>query len=124
MARDIAFDDVHQSLDQFGPIATLVTVNDDGRPHAVSVDVRVGDDRLIMEVGTRTRANLRVRPGVSLLWHPRTGGDYQLIIDGVADGDGDGDGPGTASVMVERGILHRLAGAAGTGPTCISLGDS
>lgn len=126
VARDVTFEDVRRRIGEFGDGATLITVNGDGRPHTVSVEVHLGAERLIVEVGARTRENLLARPGVSLLWHPGPDGTYQLIVDGVADDVVDDDGRGlfTVSIVVERGILHRLAGVPGSGPTCVALGET
>ena len=124
MARNVTFEDVLRRIGEFGERATLITVNSDGRPHTVSVEVHLTAERLVVAVGARTRENLLARPGVSLLWEPAPDGIYQLIVDGVADDVDDGRGLFTASIVVERGILHRLAGVPGSGPTCVALGET
>lgn len=126
MARNVTFEDVLRRIGEFGERATLITVNSDGRPHTVSVEVHLTAERLVVAVGARTRENLLARPGVSLLWHPAPDGIYQLIVDGVAQdvGDDEGHGSSTVSIVVERGILHRLAGVPGSGPTCVALGET
>jgi len=67
-----------------GGTAYLLTVSDDGTPHAVHGAVRWDGDVLVTEVGRRTGANATARPSVSLLYPVRTDGDYSLIVDGTA----------------------------------------
>ena len=103
---------------EYGDAAYLVTVSDDQQPHVVSVRVRVDGEHLAMDVGRGTRANLTRRPTLTLLWHPVSGGDYSLIVDGtVATTGGATTGSGIA-VLPDSAVLHRVAGAAGQGPTC------
>ena len=111
-------------VERFGPLATLVTVGDDGAPHVGTVTVGVATDQLTMRAGERTRENVLARPDLTLSWiHPER--DYQLIIDGSGSVDG---GPGAdglydCAVSVQRGILHRLAGRANAGPSCRPLSE-
>ena len=108
---------------EYGDAAYLVTVSDDQQPHVVSVRVRVDGEHLAMDVGRGTRANLTRRPTLTLLWHPVSGGDYSLIVDGTvatttgATASGSTTGSGIA-VLPDSAVLHRVAGAAGQGPTC------
>lgn len=108
---------------EYGDAAYLVTVSDDQQPHVVSVRVRVDGEHLAMDVGRGTRANLTRRPTLTLLWHPVSGGDYSLIVDGTvatttgATAGGATTGSGIA-VLPDSAVLHRVAGAAGQGPTC------
>jgi hypothetical protein len=114
--------DIESRLDDFGPLATLVTVTDAGTPHVGTVLVTAAAGSLRMQVGARTADNVQGHPDVTLAWiHP--GRDYQLIIDGsgsCADSIGE-DGLRTLVVRVEQGILHRLADRPTAGPTCIPL---
>jgi hypothetical protein len=108
---------------EYGDAAYLVTVTDDQQPHVVSVRVRVDGEHLAMDVGRGTRANLTRRPTLTLLWQPVSGGDYSLIVDGTvatttgATASGATAGGGIA-VLPDSAVLHRVAGAAGQGPTC------
>ncbi len=124
MSRAVEFDDVRRRLAEFGELATLVTVNERGAPHAVSVVVAAADGRLVAAVGSRTLANIAGQPAVSLLWMPASSGDYQLILDGTAAplDTSRTDGITDVSVTVTTGILHRLAGRRSAGPTCVALG--
>jgi Pyridoxamine 5'-phosphate oxidase len=122
VGREVEFSDVAVWVERFGPLATLVTVTDDGAPHVGTVTVDAADDQLTMRVGARTRENVLARPALTLAWlHPDR--DYQLIIDGsgAVDGDRGSDGLFGCAVSVERGILHRLAGRADAGPSCRAL---
>jgi hypothetical protein len=123
MGREVVFDDVRRRIDEFGERAALITVTDAGTPHTVSVLVGMRHGRLVAAVGSRSLANLSVRPGVSLLWPAVDGGNYQLIVDGVAEPTAEApvDGLTEVTIDVTSGILHRLAGLRGAGPTCIAL---
>ena len=85
---------------------------------------QVADGRLMTRVGQRTATNLAERSALSLVWQPVDGGEYQLIVDGVAEHVDAAEGPeGVAaiSIVVTRGILHRLAGLPNDGPSCVAL---
>ena len=83
----------------------LLTVGDDGGPHAVAVDAAWEHDSLAMAVGKRSAQNASARPQVSLLWPPNEPGGYTLIVDGTAASIGDG----RISVTPTRAVLHRPA---------------
>ena len=68
--------------EQFGPLAYLVTVNEDGRPHVVSAVVAWDGDDLVAGAGRRTGANVSARPAVTVLWPPYEDGGYSLLVDG------------------------------------------
>jgi hypothetical protein len=123
MGRSVVLSDVVPEIERFGALATLITVGELGEPHLGSVLVEVGDEHLLVRVGPTTAANMSRRPAVSLTWLPSSSGEYQLIVDGLAEPDGAADGDGLIPVRVEvlRGILHRLAGRSDAGPTCLPL---
>ena len=107
-----------ERIAEFGPAAFLVSVGDDG-PHVVSVRVATGETALLMTAGRSTRANVAARPAVTLLWPALPGGAYSLLVDGTArvlPGD-----DGTVAVEPASGVLHRVADAAGSGPTCLPV---
>lgn len=94
------------------PYAYLLTVSDDGRPHAVAVTPVLSDGVLRATVGKRTAANAQSRPeGVSLVWPPTEVGGYSLIVDGRASASGD-----VVSVAPSKAVLHRPAPVAVTDP--------
>ena len=124
MGHAVEFADVRRRIAEFGDRATLITVADSNKPHVVSVVVETIDGRLRTRVGERTADNLDVHPAVSLVWQPVDGGEYQLIVDGVAkqtDALEGMEGVTTISITVTSGILHRLAELPGDSPSCIAL---
>lgn len=122
MSVDVDLGALADRLAAFGDRAYLLTVTDDHLPHVVSVRVSLRGDHLTTTVGRRTGANLARRPSATLLWPP-PGPDraYSLIVDGIAV-DAPGEGP--VSLLPTAAVLHRVAGAAGEGPTCLPVADS
>ena len=110
-------DALQSRIDEFGPVAFLVTVGDDHRPHVVSVAVTCVGDHLALPAGRSTAANLAARPDLTLVWPDPNGGDYSLIVDAAAVGAPEPDG--TFRARPSSAVLHRVAGASGTGPTCL-----
>ena len=104
---------------EHGAVAFLVTVGGDGRPHVVSVTVAWDGWVLKAPVGATTAGNAAARPDVSLLWPAPPGAEYALIADGRAVVT-DGADP-SVTVAPSRAGLHRLAGATGDGPGCITV---
>ena len=120
MGKPVEFADVVARVEEFGPLATLVTVGDSGAPHVGTVEVSVDGERLAIEVGPTTRGNVVARPAVSLAWLGEH--DYQLIVDGTATaGDQTGDGLYPLSIEVAQAILHRRADRPEAGPSCVAL---
>jgi hypothetical protein len=111
----VELDRLREEVERFGLAPYLLTVSDDGRPHATSVGVRWDGDRLVAGVGRRSAANALERPDVSLLWPPFEGGGFSLIVDGHGDVSGE-----EVTVTVERAILHRQR-ADGPGSDCVRL---
>jgi hypothetical protein len=110
---------LEERMAEYGARAYVLTVSDDLAPHAVSVRVELRDGRLVAAVGRHTAANLAQRPDVTLLWPPPdAGGAYSLIVDGRA-APPDGEGP--VAIEPTTAVLHRVAGAAGDGPSCLPL---
>lgn len=108
MSIAVPLDRLRAALDERGPNAYLLTVSDDGRPHAVHGPVGWEGDALAVDAGTRTAGNAGARPSVSLLYPVRADGDYSLIIDGTAVVTVGDDG---ARVLITptRAVLHRPA---------------
>lgn len=95
-----------EQVERFGPTPYLVTVNPDGRPHAVSVHVGWRDDALVLRAGRRTVSNAAERPAVTLLWAPVDDEAFSLIVDGTAVVDDD-----RVVVRPTTSVLHRQAAA-------------
>lgn len=124
MGKPVEFTDVVARVEQFGPVAMLVTVGGAGAPHVGTVTVAVERERLGVRVGPTTRTNVLANPAVSLAW--LGDGDYQLIVDGTgaADDDTGDDELYGVSIEVTKAILHRRADRPDAGPSCIALNSS
>ena len=108
MSERVDLDRLRDEVGRFGTTPYLITVSDDGRPHAVSVAVAwdEGTDTLAARTGQSTMANASARPEVSLLWPPFEPGGFSLIVDGTAIAVADGIGPRVA-VRPTHAVLHR-----------------
>ncbi len=84
MSIPVPLDRLRAALEEWSGNAYVLTVTDDGRPHAVHSAIRWEGDALAADVGRRSAANAKARPWVSLLYPVRSDGDYSLIIDGSA----------------------------------------
>ena len=110
MSVPVDLERLREQTDEFGPLAYVVTVNQDGRPHIVSAEVTWRDSQLVAGAGRRTGTNASARPSVTLLWPPVGDGGFSLLVDGDAVLDGE-------QVVITPGsaILHRTAVADGGG---------
>ena len=121
MSVPVELDELRARVEEYGPVAFLTTVGN-ARPHIVSVEVGWADGALRAQVGTTTGTNAHTHPAVSLLWAASPGGEYALIVDGHATVEAASDGgPGILILRPERAVLHRLAGAPGDGPNCVTV---
>ena len=75
MSVPIPLERLREAVVERGPVAFLLTVSDDTKPHAVQCPVRWDGDALAVDVGRRSSANDAERPAVSLLYPARTSGD-------------------------------------------------
>ena len=106
MSIPVAIDAVDKAMAE-RPYAYLLTVSDDGRPHAVAVTPRLVDGVLRASIGRRSGLNASARPdAVSLVWPPAEVGGYSLIVDGSAIIEDE-----TIAVTPTKGVLHRPAPA-------------
>jgi hypothetical protein len=120
MSVRVDLDEVREQVAACRSCAYLLTVTDDGQPHAVSLQVDWQGDELVGRPGRRTTANAERSPEVSLLW-PMSGRDgYALIVDGRAEVRMDGDSAAVA-VKPTGAVLHMTPEAAGDGPGCIPI---
>ena len=108
---------LERAIDGLGPEALLVTVTEHSTPHVVSVIVTYIDGRLVMGGGRRTRANIDVRPCVTLVWPLLHDDAYRLIVDGDATATPDEQ----VEVVPTDAVFHRVADAPGDGPSCVAL---
>ena len=95
-------------IDGFGDRAYLLTVSDDGRPHAVSVSVTWDGEDLVGRVGARSARNARQRRLVTLLFAPGDDSGYSLIVDGEASVP-EGDVGGAVRIRPSGAVLHARA---------------
>lgn len=116
--------DLEAILRERGGHAYLITVTEQGGPHAIYVPVHREQDRFVAEAGAKTAAYAAARPQVSLLYPVRAAGDYSLIVDGMASVEAAVAGP-RVRVSPTRIVLHRAEPGpdpeAGCGADCIPL---
>lgn len=109
MTVPVGLDQLRSEAAKYGDTPYLLTVSDDGRPHAVSVRVSWDEGELKLPGGKRSRANASARPEVSLLWPAIEDGGFSLIVDGSATVDAE-----QVTIQPVAAILHRSL-AAGDG---------
>ena len=108
MSIPVSLEKWRAASEERGPGAYVLTVSDDGRPHAVHAAIRWEGAALAAEVGRRSATNAQARPEVSLLFPVRSEGDYSLIVDGTAVVEGTEDGQ-RMLVTPTKAVLHRPA---------------
>jgi hypothetical protein len=121
MSQPVNLDALRDRIAEYGGSAFLITVNEHGTPHVVSVALRYRGEHLSGSVGRRTKANLARNPALTLLWPPGPDPAFSMIVDAMlVSVDTDGSGP----IVVEprSAILHRVA-EAGDGPTCLPIAE-
>jgi len=116
MSVSVSVDDLREEVARVGSTAFALTAGADGHPHVVSVAVSWDGDRLTFAAGNTTRGNVAANPRTSLLWSALDGEDYSLIVDGAGEVRDD-----IVEVAPDRAVLHRLADAAGDGPSCVKI---
>src|SRR6185369_1966248 len=124
MSIPIALEALRAAIDERGATAYVLTVTEDGRPHAVHVPLSWDGDALAADVGKRTASNTVARPGVSLLLPLRSPDDYSLIVDGTAT-IAAGSDPPRLLITPTKAVLHRAAAqpdpAAACAHDCVPL---
>ena len=109
-----------ERLEEYGPLAHLVTVSAEGAPHVVAVRVEQRDGELVVAAGRHTAANAAARPAVTLLWAAPAGWHYSLIVDGTARALPEPAAPSLA-VTPTRAVLHRTPEGDPRAPSCITV---
>lgn len=111
-----------ERVEEYGSTAYLVSVGESGHPHIVSLRVRFEDDRLLVSAGRTTLANAAAQRPVTLLWPAAPGGDYALIVDGVAQPapDDPAGGPCVA-ISPTSAVLHRTPEGDSAAPSCVEV---
>src|SRR5262249_29229276 len=108
MSIPVSLETLRAASEERGPGAYVLTVSDDGRPHAVHAAVRWEGAGLAAEGGRRSATNAQARPGASLLFPVRSGRDYGLVVDGMAVLEGTEDGQRMLATPT-KAVLHRPA---------------
>lgn len=109
MSIPVALADLRAALDERPAAAYLLTVANDGRPHAVHVAICWDGDRLAAPVGARTASNAAARPdAVALIFPVRSPDDYSLIVDAHASVTTDA-GERRVLLAPSKAVLHRPA---------------
>ena len=122
MSIGVELDEVREQVAACRSCAYLLTVTDDGRPHAVSLKPDWQGDELIVRPGPRTTGNVERSPDVSLLW-PTSGRDgYALFVNGRAEVRIEGDSAAVA-VKPTSAVLHKTPEATGEGQSCVRIAE-
>lgn len=120
MSIPVSLERLRAAVAERGAAAYVLTVSEDGSPHAVHAPVAWDGDVLVADVGRRSGANATARPRVSLLYPLRSAEDYSLIVDGTAVVVSAEAGQ-RLLVTPTRAVLHRAASApAATAGSCQS----
>jgi hypothetical protein len=111
MSTKVALHELADTMRDYG-FAYLLTVTDDQRTRAVAVTPSAGEAGLTFTdgLGRGTRADLAVRPDVTLLWPPQDAAGYTLIADGRVSITDD-----VATFVAQHAVLHRPADRSGAG---------
>jgi len=108
MTVPVGLEQLRSEATKYGDAPYLLTVSDDGRPHAVSVRVVWDEGALRLSGGVRSRTNAATRPEISLLWPAIEDGGFSLIVDGSASVSDD-----QIVIRPVSAVLHRSLAAAG-----------
>jgi hypothetical protein len=121
MSIQVDLDDVREQVEACGSYAYLLTVTDDGRPHAVSLRPEWQGDDLVVRPGSRTTGNAERSPEVSLLWPVSGREGFALFVNGRAEVRMDGEGSAAVVVKPTSAVLHKTPEGAGDEPGCIPV---
>jgi hypothetical protein len=116
----VELDQVREQVAACGPYAFLLTVTEDGRPHAVSLTVDWDGDTLVCTPGPRTMANAERAPEVSLLWPVSGRAGFTLFVNGQAEVRGAGDDRKVA-VKPTSAVLHKTPEGEAQAPGCVRV---
>jgi hypothetical protein len=117
----VELDELRDQVAACGSYAFLLTVTEDGRPHAVSLPVEWDDgDMLLCRPGPRTVANAERSPEVSLLWPDSGRAGFTLFVNGPAEVRTDGD-RATVAVKPATAVLHKTPEGESQAPGCVPV---
>ena len=107
MSVPVELTELRDAIAKQAGFAYVMTVSDDERAHAVAVVPVLQGNVLVCEGGNTTCRNATARPAISLVWPPKTEGDFSLIVDGDATVSGQ-----ELTITPTRAVFHRAAGCA------------
>ena len=114
MTVPVGLEQLRSEAAKYGDTPYLLTVSDDGRPHAVSVRVAWDHGDLKLSGGVRSRSNASTRPHVTLLWPAIEDGGFSLILDGTASISGEQIAVRPVSAVLHRSLAASPERAAGS----------
>jgi len=114
MSVPVELEKLHSEVSRYGDTPYLLTVADDGRPHAVSVRVAWGDGELVLPGGSRSRSHASERADVTLLWPAIEDGGFSLIVDGTANVSAEQIAIRPVSAVLHRSLTSGADGAPGS----------
>ena len=120
MSIKVELEELHEQVAACGSYAFLLTVSDDGRPHAVSLKVSWDGDELVGAPGPRTLANAERSPEVSLLWPQSGRAGFTLFVNGRAEVRTDGE---SSKVVIKpaTAVLHKTPEGEAEAPGCVPV---
>jgi nitroimidazol reductase NimA-like FMN-containing flavoprotein (pyridoxamine 5'-phosphate oxidase superfamily) len=116
----VELEELHDQVAACGSYAFLLTVSDDGRPHAVSLRVAWDGDELVGAPGPRTLANAERSPEVSLLWPQSGRAGFTLFVNGRAEVRADGESSRVA-IKPATAVLHKTPEGEVDAPGCVPV---
>ena len=120
MSIKVELEELHEQVAACGSYAFLLTVSDDGRPHAVSLRVAWDGDELVGAPGSRTLANAERSPEVSLLWPDSGRAGFTLFVNGRAEVRADGESAKVA-IKPATAVLHKTPEGDSDAPGCVPV---
>ncbi len=120
MSIKVELGELHEQVAACGSYAFLLTVSDDGRPHAVSLRVAWDGDELVGAPGPRTLANAERSPEVSLLWPESGRAGFTLFVNGRAEVRADGESAKVA-IKPATAVLHKTPEGETGAPGCVPV---
>ena len=120
MSIPVELHEVKEQVAACGSYAFLLTVTEDGRPHAVSLRPEWDGDELICSPGARTVANAERGGEVSLLWPVSGRAGFTLFVNGPAEVRVDGESKKVA-VKPASAVLHKTPEGDADAPGCVRV---
>jgi hypothetical protein len=121
MSVPVELEQLSERIEEYGPVAYLVTIGEGGQPHVVSVCATLDGAVVRTGAGRATLENVVARPDVTLLWPAPPGRDYALIVDGDAARGPDDESGATLAVSATAAVLHRTPLGDPASPSCVRV---